>query len=223
MTDCSCESLLMVSGEDGVGGVSDPKSAAGRGQVFAVMESRQLIFWGLAVACFGLSDARVLSLSVPTFWDTEVRKPALMEDVAGGGAHPESDHSRQPAQKPGSPQGYLIQPAEERFPQGPDPHKYPVPPVQQQSVKTDRLALRCRENKVQVEVKQDLMGTGRLAKPEEVTLGGCPPTEVDNWGRVLAFESELHRCGSVLTVRRFSLAARFQATPGTKRAVCVLR
>lgn len=193
--------------------------------MFAVMESRQLIVWGLAVACLGLSDARVLALSVPTYWDTEVRKPALMEDVAGGGAHPERDHSRQPAQKPGSPQGYLIQPAAEEFPQGQDLHDYPSPPVQQQSVKTDRLALRCRENVVQVEVKQDLMGTGRLAKPEEVTLGGCPPTEVDHWGQVLAFEYELHRCGGVLTVRRFPLAARlfFQATSGTKPAVSVRR
>lgn len=173
-------------------------------QVSAVMEARQLIVWGVAVACLSLSDARVLNVVVPTFWDGDVKKPALMADVAMGAASPERDHSRQPARNTGNPQGNRIRPAARKLPEGPVDLLDKVPHlVHRQSVKTDRLAVRCGESKVQVEVKQDLMGTGKLVKPGELTLGGCSPTEVDNWAHVLAFESELQGCGSTLEVRTF--------------------
>lgn len=178
------------------------------------MEARQLIVWGVAVACLSLGDARVLNVVVPTFWDGSVKKPALMADMALGAASPERDHSRQPARNTGNPQGNRIRPAAGKLPlklpEGPVDLLENVPNlVQRQSVKTDRLAVKCGESKIQVEVKQDLMGTGKLVKPEELTLGGCSPTEVDNWAHVLAFEAELHGCGSTLEVRTFSTSCLF--------------
>lgn len=174
------------------------------------METRQLIVWGFAAACLRLGDARFLSVFVPTYWDNDVVAPALMDDMEEGAALPERDHSREPARNPGKPQRGRIHPALQKFPwrvlDGQSAVlKSPAHPLQQRSVKTDRLAVRCGESKVQVEVKQDLMGRGKLVKPEELTLGGCPPVEVDNWAHVLAFESELHGCGSTLVVRKPSL------------------
>lgn len=189
------------------------KKAAQTGEVCAAMETRQLIVWGFVVTCLRLSNARFLKVVVPTYWDADV-KPALMEDMAEDAAVPERDHSREPAQNLGKPQGNRIHPAVERFPRRfPEGQsvvlKNPTHLLQQQTVKTDRLAVRCGESKIQVEVKQDLMGRGKLIKPEELTLGGCSPTEVDNWAHVLAFESELHGCGSTLVVRRPSFTACF--------------
>lgn len=201
-----------------MGGVRGLKKAAQAGEVCAVMETRQLIVWGFAVAC--LSDAHFLRVVVPTYWDADVR-PSLMEDMVEGAAAPERDHSREPAQNPEQPQGNRIRPAVEKFPQKvPDGQsavlKNPSHLLQQQqSVKTDRLAVRCSESKIQVEVKQDLMGKGKLINPEELTLGGCSPIEVDNWAHVLVFESELHGCGSTLVVRKLSFTACFLLTSET--------
>lgn len=176
------------------------------------METGQLIVWGFVVACLRVSNARFLNVVVPTFWDADVRKPALMEDMALAAAGPERDHSREPARNAINPQGNRIRPAANdlprKVPEGPaDLLVNPPRLVQKQSVKTDRLAVRCGESKIQVEVKQDLMGMGKLVKPEELTLGGCSPTEVDRWAHVLVFESDLHGCGSTLEVSKFSIAA----------------
>lgn len=193
-----------------MGGVRALKEAEGPGEPCAVMETRQLIVWGFLAASVRLGEARFLRVDVPTYWDSAMR-PALMEDSAEGAAVPERDHSREPARNPGEPQGDPIHPAVDQFPQtlpGGQPAVLEPPPrphQQQQSVKTDRLGVRCGESKIQVEVKQDLMGRGKLIKPEELTLGGCPPTEVDDWAHVLVFESELHRCGSALVVRKLPL------------------
>lgn len=197
--------LLMASGDEGVGGAWGLEQAAQTGEACAAMETRQLIVWGLAVTCLRLGHARFLSVVVPTYWDGGV-EPALMDDVAAGAAAPEREHSREPARDPGKPQGHRIRPAADKFPRKfPDGQsavlKNPAALLhQQQSVKTDRLAVRCSERRIQVEVKRDLMGRGKLISPEELTLGGCPPTEVDHWAHVLAFESELHGCGSTLAV-----------------------
>ncbi|XP_014029475.1 zona pellucida sperm-binding protein 3 isoform X1 [Salmo salar] len=59
---------------------------------------------------------------------------------------------------------------------------------------------RCGESRVWVEAKLDLFGTGQLVKAEDVSLGGCVSTELDLSAQVLLFESELHACGSVLTM-----------------------
>ncbi|XP_056612863.1 zona pellucida sperm-binding protein 3-like [Triplophysa dalaica] len=58
----------------------------------------------------------------------------------------------------------------------------------------------CGENSVYVEVMEDFFGTGQLLMASGFALGGCGPTGQDNNARVLLFESELHGCGSMLTV-----------------------
>ena len=190
------------------------------------METRQLIVWGIVVSCLGLGDARFLKVVVPTYWDAVV-KPALVEDVGQGAAVPERDHSRESAQNPGKAQDNQVPPAVEKspwFPEGrPAVLESPAQALQQRSVKTDRLAVRCSESKIQVEVKQDLMGRGRLIKPEELTLGGCFPTEVDSWAHVLVFEAELQDCGSTLVVRTPAFTAEY--LPGSRprhRPICCL-
>uniref|UniRef100_A0AAZ3PVL6 Zona pellucida sperm-binding protein 3 n=1 Tax=Oncorhynchus tshawytscha TaxID=74940 RepID=A0AAZ3PVL6_ONCTS len=58
----------------------------------------------------------------------------------------------------------------------------------------------CGESVVRVQVNQDLLGIGRLIQPERITLGGCAATEEDAEAHVITFESELHGCGSELTM-----------------------
>ena len=60
--------------------------------------------------------------------------------------------------------------------------------------------VQCGPNSIRVEVKQDLFGTGRPIKTEELNLGGCMATGEDVNSQVVIFESDLQRCGSVLTV-----------------------
>ena len=62
------------------------------------------------------------------------------------------------------------------------------------------MAVRCGEDSVDVEVSQDLQGTGRLVRPEELTLGGCAATLADDSSQVLVFHSLLHGCNSTLIV-----------------------
>ncbi|KAL3057782.1 hypothetical protein OYC64_008103 [Pagothenia borchgrevinki] len=128
---------------------------------------------------------------------------------------PEREHSRESVQHADSLQAEQIQPGEQtlswRFPKDPveTVRKAPVNFSPRQPVNTNRVAVRCGESRVQVEVSQDLLGRGRLIKPEEITLGGCSATEVDNLAHVLAFESELHGCGSTLVMRENSFIYAF--------------
>lgn len=161
--------------------------------------------FGFVLACVRLSDARFLSVSVPTYWGVDEQKPAEVE--AEPGAEPEREHSRESAQQAGRLQSKQIQRAVEplswKFPDDPvDPVKrHPSKfKLRQPVVPTNRVALRCGESMVQVEVSQDLQGLGKLIKPEEITLGGCSATEIDDLSHVLIFESELHSCGSTLVV-----------------------
>ncbi|XP_034723333.1 zona pellucida sperm-binding protein 3-like [Etheostoma cragini] len=160
------------------------------------MGSRQFIVFGFVLACVGLSDARFLSTSEPTYWEVEMESSPEAE--------PERERSRKSSQR--SRNFHAIQPALK-----PHSWKFPEdsvdlvkkPPVKfelRQPVTTNRVAVRCWQSKIQVEVSQDLLGLGQLIKPEDLTLGGCPATEVDNLSHVLAFESELHACGSRLVI-----------------------
>lgn len=168
------------------------------------MGSRQLIVFGFVLACVRLSDTRFLSMRMPTYWGVEVQKPAEVE--AKPGAEPERKHSRESAQQAGSLLVKQIQPAAEpftwKFPEDPvDPvNKPPVKFELRQPSMTNRVAVRCGENQIQVEVSQDLLGIGKLIKPEEITLGGCSATEIDSFAHVLVFECELQSCGSTLLV-----------------------
>ena len=169
------------------------------------MESRQLIVVGFVLACIRLSGARFPSMNVPIYWGVDSQKPAEVE--AEPGAKPEREHSRESAQQTGRLQTKQIQRALEPLPwKFPD---NPVEPVNRYPLKFkhpgpvvahNRVALRCGESEIQLEVNQDLLGLGKLIKPEEIMLGGCSATEIDDLSHVLVFKSELHGCGSTLTV-----------------------
>ncbi|KAM6987388.1 uncharacterized protein LKV04_010213 [Tautogolabrus adspersus] len=170
------------------------------------MQSMQLVVFGVVLACLRLSDARFLSMRRPTYQGLEEQKPAEVE--AEPAAQPERGNSRESAKDTAGVLQRRIWPAIEpfswKFPEDPVELKK-MPPVeleqqQQQQVKKERVAVRCGESKIQVEVSQDLLGLSSKIKPEELTLGGCSATEVDDSSHVLAFESDLHGCGSKLVM-----------------------
>lgn len=171
------------------------------------MGSRQLIVVGIVLACVRLRDARFLSMTVPTYWGVEAQEPAEVE--AKPAAEPERGRSWESTQQAGRLQAKQIQRAVEplswKFPEDPvDPvDKPPVKFELRQPATTNRVAVRCGESRIQVEVSQDLLGNGKLIKPEEITLGSCSATEIDNLSHVLIFERELHSCGSTLVVWGF--------------------
>ncbi|XP_008280136.1 zona pellucida sperm-binding protein 3-like [Stegastes partitus] len=66
-------------------------------------------------------------------------------------------------------------------------------PVPAQSV-----SVRCGEEKVTIEVKQNFLGNSQFIHPSDLTLGGC--AAVNAADRVLQFQTELHDCGSVMTM-----------------------
>uniref|UniRef100_A0A1A8KVH5 Zona pellucida sperm-binding protein 3 n=1 Tax=Nothobranchius kuhntae TaxID=321403 RepID=A0A1A8KVH5_NOTKU len=89
--------------------------------------------------------------------------------------------------------------------------RYPEPPAEEEprfppdfELRTPKpvesIAAICGENSVHVEAKKDLLGTGRPVLSSDVTLGGCPAVGEDPNAQVLIFESELHGCGSQLTM-----------------------
>lgn len=69
-----------------------------------------------------------------------------------------------------------------------------------QPVPANTVGVKCGENLVQVEVKQDLFGNGQLIQPAHLTLGGCAAAGEDVEAQRLIFESELHGCGRKLEV-----------------------
>lgn len=87
------------------------------------------------------------------------------------------------------------------FPHDPVPEAKPdVRNVElKQPVPANTVGVKCGENLVQVEVKQDLFGIGQLIQPAHLTLGGCAAVE-DVEAQRLIFESELQGCGSKLEV-----------------------
>lgn len=185
------------------------KKATQKKCLLATMASRQLTAFSFVLACVRLSDARFLSLSVPTHWGVEEQKPAVVETEPGAaaGAEPEREQSSQSVHQAGMLQTKQVQTAVE-----PLSWTYPEEPVEpvnrppdgfkvQRPAATKSVAVRCGENKVFVEVNQDLFGLGKLVKPEEVTLGGCSAVDIDDLAHVLIFESELQGCGSRLVVQ----------------------
>ncbi|KAG5267725.1 hypothetical protein AALO_G00224940 [Alosa alosa] len=53
----------------------------------------------------------------------------------------------------------------------------------------------CGETSLQLTVKMDLLGTGDLIDPADITLGGCSPTVLDESQQELLFETALRECG----------------------------
>ncbi|XP_040039180.2 zona pellucida sperm-binding protein 3 [Gasterosteus aculeatus] len=157
------------------------------------MGSRHLLVFVLA--CVSCSDSYVLGVREPNYWQVE-------DDPA---AEPEKSHSWESTRR-----ADVLQPSVDqlswRYPQDPvdivketpvdfelaQPVKVELP----QPATVERVAVRCGESRIQVEVSQDLLGSGELINPEDITLGGCPATELDSWSNVLVFDYELHNCGS---------------------------
>ncbi|XP_029372547.1 zona pellucida sperm-binding protein 3-like [Echeneis naucrates] len=165
------------------------------------MDSRKLLVCGVVLLCVRFSDTRVISGRKPTHWGVEVRKPAQVEAPA----EPERRHSRLSDLHAGGFQVKLwpsAEPLSWRFPEDPvdSVKKLPVRFERRQPDTTNRVAVRCGESRIQVEVSQDLLGLGWLVEPNQVTLGGCPVTDVDGWAHVLVFESELHNCNSMFAM-----------------------
>ncbi|XP_056628012.1 zona pellucida sperm-binding protein 3-like [Triplophysa dalaica] len=92
------------------------------------------------------------------------------------------------------------QPEEPLQPEIPFQLRYPISP--------NSVGAQCGENSVYVEVMQDFFGTGKLMA-SGFALGGCGPIGQDNNAHVFIFESELHGCGSMLTVTEGELVYTF--------------
>ncbi|KAJ8013139.1 hypothetical protein DPEC_G00050190 [Dallia pectoralis] len=105
------------------------------------------------------------------------------------------------------------------------PAQPPVGTVITPSDHVKSVGARCGEHVVQVEVKLDLFGTGQLVKPGDVSLGGCLSVGLDLSAQVLLFESELHTCGSVLTMTEDTLVYAFilSYTPTPEGASSIIR
>uniref|UniRef100_A0A3Q0S1F4 Zona pellucida sperm-binding protein 3 n=1 Tax=Amphilophus citrinellus TaxID=61819 RepID=A0A3Q0S1F4_AMPCI len=164
----------------------------------------QLIVFSFVLAYVRLSDAWFHSVGAPTRLGINAQRPAVTEAEPTG--RPDGEHSSQSAQQVAKLQSKQNQLAAEplswKFPEDPvdlvtkPPFKFEL----RQPVVADPVAVRCGESKIFVEVSQDLLGLGKLIKPEEITLGGCSATEIDDLSHVLVFESELHGCGSTLVL-----------------------
>ncbi|XP_030642506.1 zona pellucida sperm-binding protein 3-like [Chanos chanos] len=108
------------------------------------------------------------------------------------------------------------------FPKTPEKPKQPAVPFElQMPVPAHSVAVQCGENRVFVEVKQDMFGIGQPIQPAALTLGGCTASEVDQTAQVVLFQSELQECGSTLTmtedelVYSFTLTYKSEALAGT--------
>ncbi len=88
--------------------------------------------------------------------------------------------------------------------------RFPIVPEVQREVAEDfqlrhpvtpsSVAVQCGENRVHVEVQQDLFSNGQLIQPSGLSLGGCPVVGWVPGSSVLFFENDLHNCNSVLMV-----------------------
>ncbi|KAF7219293.1 zona pellucida sperm-binding protein 3-like [Nothobranchius furzeri] len=172
------------------------------------MESSQVIVFSFVLVLVGLSDSRLPSMRPAAHWAAVMHSPGEVQvrSAAGG---PERKHFSvfmKPANRFLSKQ---VQSKGDEFKWTfPEDSVSPVTPAIEplvpfnvlQPAVSSRVAVRCGESRIQVEVSQDLLGLGRLIHPDDITLGGCPPTEMDPSSNVLIFESELHDCGSTLEV-----------------------
>ncbi|XP_037339602.2 zona pellucida sperm-binding protein 3-like [Pungitius pungitius] len=162
------------------------------------MASRQLLVFVLA--CVSISEAYFLGMRERKSWGDE-EKSAV---------EPRRPHSWESTRR-----ADVLQPSVDqlswRFPQDPVDvvKETPVDFELAQPATADRVAVRCGESRIQVEVSQDLLGLGKLINPEDITLGGCPATEVDSWSNVLVFDYELHNCGSMRVMTENTLVYAF--------------
>ncbi|XP_067280277.1 zona pellucida sperm-binding protein 3-like [Pseudorasbora parva] len=81
-----------------------------------------------------------------------------------------------------------------------------------QPVTPSSVAVQCGENRVLVEVQQDLFSNGHLIQPTGLSLGGCPVVGQDSQSKVLIFEYELQDCNSVQMMTEDELVYTFSLT-----------
>ncbi|KAL6115633.1 uncharacterized protein ACO6RY_00434 [Pungitius sinensis] len=162
------------------------------------MASRHLLVFVLA--CVSISEAYFLGMRERKSWGNEEKSAA----------EPRRAHAWESTRR-----ADVLQPSVDqlswRFPQDPVDvvKETPVDFELAQPATADRVAVRCGESRIQVEVSQDLLGLGKLINPEDITLGGCPATEVDSWSNVLVFDYELHNCGSMRVMTENTLVYAF--------------
>uniref|UniRef100_A0A8C1VY51 Zona pellucida sperm-binding protein 3 n=1 Tax=Cyprinus carpio TaxID=7962 RepID=A0A8C1VY51_CYPCA len=97
------------------------------------------------------------------------------------------------------------------FPSLPKEAQQPDVPFElRRPVPANSVAAQCGENSIYVEVKEDFFGTGKLLRSSALTLGSCTATGEDPSAQVLIFESELHGCGSIVTVTNDELVYTFK-------------
>lgn len=95
-----------------------------------------------------------------------------------------------------------VKPLDWRFPLVPEVQREVAVDFQmRQPVTPSSVAVQCSEDRVLVEVQQDLFSNGQLIQPSGLSLGGCSVVGQDPESRVLIFEYELQSCNSVLMVR----------------------
>ncbi|XP_073699837.1 zona pellucida sperm-binding protein 3-like [Garra rufa] len=97
------------------------------------------------------------------------------------------------------------------FPSLPEEPPQPDIPFElRHPVPASSVAAQCAESSVYVEVMEDFFGTGKILSSSAFTLGGCGATGEDPSAQVLIFESELHGCGSTITVTEEELVYSFK-------------
>ncbi|XP_029559743.1 zona pellucida sperm-binding protein 3-like, partial [Salmo trutta] len=129
---------------------------------------------------------------VPARFDSQkpVQEEPVRPDHSEAVEEPEGSQSKQTFDKPLTLNYQKVEKPERK----PTVREWPP------QVATNSVVTWCGESVVRVKVNQDLLGIGRLIQPERITLGGCAATEEDAEAHVLTFESELHGCGSELTM-----------------------
>ncbi|XP_052430923.1 zona pellucida sperm-binding protein 3-like [Carassius gibelio] len=106
-----------------------------------------------------------------------------------------------------------VKPLDWRFPTVPEvPSEMVVDFHLRQPVTPSSVAIQCGENRVHVEVQQDLFSNGELIQPSGLTLGGCPVVGLVPGSKVLFFDNELQDCNSVLMMTKDELVYTFALT-----------
>ncbi|XP_016395521.1 zona pellucida sperm-binding protein 3-like [Sinocyclocheilus rhinocerous] len=97
------------------------------------------------------------------------------------------------------------------FPNLPEELQQPDIPFElRHPVPANSVAAQCGENSIYVEVMEDFFGTGKPLRSSALTLGSCTATGEDPSAQVLIFESELHGCGSIVTVTEHEIVYTFK-------------
>ncbi|RXN35016.1 zona pellucida sperm-binding 3-like protein [Labeo rohita] len=106
-----------------------------------------------------------------------------------------------------------VKPLDWRFPLVPEVQREVAVDFQmRQPVTPSSVAVQCSEDRVLVEVQQDLFSNGQLIQPSGLSLGGCSVVGQDPESRVLIFEYELQSCNSVLMMTEDELVYTFSLT-----------